>query len=622
MWIQGLYAVAQAVEFVAISRDIQKSSGLFRTYTLVNESQLDQYSGYEIVPNQRIEIAQEFTSQWNLDRIDQVVGLNGVYYPAPEFGSNVDLYVIDTGVQATHASFTGRVLPGFDAITSGGTGDTDCHSHGTHVASTAAGEGLGIAREATIIPVRILECDGRGSLFSFAQGVQWVVKQLRVRKRNAVVNLSIQSTASDVMDELIRDLYHAGAVVVVAAANFNSNACNYSPAREPLAVTVGATSEDDSKLGSSNFGPCVDLYAPGDQVVGASPFSGGTSVKRGTSMASPLVAGVALTIFERFPRFNNQAVIQHLLKLATRLGQATTDVDCSGSLIGQLLLQTMDPHPTQEIKTSTLKWTGEMYTCVTFRVRVLATRDKDAPLQLVLATRPFHTLEEYTDTSPQCRANVDWTRVDTYDDETRLTKVWNRFTLTHDQPRTFFLTREFIQVYVSSTQFGFGDGSVEEPVVEYTAPMKWFLGFGTSSKYELDVSGIRACSNTTATTPPPAEVFTVTRASRYMFTRSWSRCRIFTVRFARTTKVLVRLDRKRVVTLTRGVMMSRFKQPFPIGVDVTFRVGGTSLDVYIQDTWMSYTSLPSFKSISVTSNMARVFRVTTCEDGNMFQTIG
>ena len=286
--------------------------------------------------------AASFTPQWNLDRIDQRWGLDGRYFPPPENGTGVDIYIMDSGVLGTHQAFAGRVEAGFDAFGQG-MQNLDCHSHGTHVASTALGVGFGVATGARLISVRVLDCAGRGTIMSLAAGTRFIMDSIARNRRRAVVNMSIQSSANDAIDEFVQRMHGAGAVVVVAAANFNSDACQYSPAREPLAVTVGASSRDDSKLASSNFGPCVDLYAPGDEIVGASAFSPtGTMIKRGSSMAAPEVAGVAATIYQRFPHLSNAQVISVLLSTAIRLGRAPYDLDCSGTLEGQLFLQAMN----------------------------------------------------------------------------------------------------------------------------------------------------------------------------------------------------------------------------------------------------------------------------------------
>ncbi|KAH9260953.1 hypothetical protein BASA81_000649 [Batrachochytrium salamandrivorans] len=217
-----------------------------------------------VVINEEIRLANEdyhYTSQWNLDRVDQAVGLDGSYFPANETGAGVDLYILDTGVYAQHEAFGGRVETGMSST--GNSPQEDCVGHGTHVASTAAGQGFGVATSATIIPVQILNCYKVGSLMSMADGVSWVLQQMKLRpKKRAVINASIESNAN-------------------AGVGYADS--------EPLAITVGATTPQDTKLASSNFGTCVDLFAPGATVVGAGT-AGPTAqaTLQGTSMASPL----------------------------------------------------------------------------------------------------------------------------------------------------------------------------------------------------------------------------------------------------------------------------------------------------------------------------------------------
>lgn len=312
-------------------------------YAIPDGTSLALCDGCELVEDVEIEMAQ--STPWNLDRVNQRYGLDGSFTRGLERGLGIDVYVLDSGILGSHVSFKGRVEPGFDAFNQG-MQLLDCNGHGTHVASTAAGEGLGVATSATIIPVRILECNGRGTLMAMAAGTAFTINRMATSSRKAVVNLSIQSSASSAIDDLVRQLHRAGAVVVVAAANFNSDACNYSPAREPLALTVGASSRDDSKLSSSNFGRCVDLYAPGHEIVGASAFSPtGTSIKSGTSMACPLVAGIVATIWERFPLLSNAQVIAYVLEICVLLRETIYDLDCSGSLAGLRMAQTLHSAP-------------------------------------------------------------------------------------------------------------------------------------------------------------------------------------------------------------------------------------------------------------------------------------
>lgn len=304
-------------------------------YYLVNDTDEN------LIDNTEIEIA-----QWNLDRVDYQ-GRDGVFsFETSEWnGTGVDLYILDTGIRIDHEAFQGRdiVLPPFDS--------DDCNSHGTHVASTAAGFKYGIAHGATIIPVKVLDCDGKGSVMSLAQGISWTCDSIKERKKIGVVNLSIQAGGNDVIDEMVNELYHCGAIVVVAAANFNSDACNYSPARAANVITVGATTKDDSKLSSSNYGKCVDLYAPGDEIIGAGIASRtATLTKRGTSMATPLVSGIAATLIHRFPSYDKDQIIDYLLASTSIIER--TGYDCASSLEGQRMARTLYTDPPNQLTTN------------------------------------------------------------------------------------------------------------------------------------------------------------------------------------------------------------------------------------------------------------------------------
>jgi subtilisin family serine protease len=228
---------------------------------------------------------------WGLDRIDQVDRpLNGSYsYVANGLG--IRAYIIDTGIRPSHSEFGGRVVSGYTAILDGN-GTNDCNGHGTHVAGTVGGAKHGVAKQVTLVPVRVLGCDGSGTWSGVIAGVDWV--RNNSNGNVAVANLSLGGGASSSVDTAVRNLADSGVVTVVAAGNSNANACNYSPAREPMAVTVGATTSSDSRSSFSNFGRCLDLFAPGTSITAA--WHTGDLAERtisGTSMAAPHVAGVA-----------------------------------------------------------------------------------------------------------------------------------------------------------------------------------------------------------------------------------------------------------------------------------------------------------------------------------------
>lgn len=262
---------------------------------------------------------------WGVDRVDQRdLPLDGWYMFFP-IGIGVHAYVLDTGVRPTHTQFnwwTGappsRVSSiGYTAINDGN-GTNDCHylGHGTHVAGTMAGGSAGIAKGATIHPVRVLGCSGSGTWSGVIAGMDWV----RVNHtKPAVANMSLGGPANASVDAAVANLTAAGVVVVVAAGNdYGTDACTKSPARAPSAITVGSTDINDVRSDYSNIGTCIDIFAPGRNIVSASHLDD-TSLRTlsGTSMASPHVAGFAALIMGQLPNASVAEVTQRLLTNAT-----------------------------------------------------------------------------------------------------------------------------------------------------------------------------------------------------------------------------------------------------------------------------------------------------------------
>lgn len=256
------------------------------------------------------------TPSWGLDRTDQRALPLSNSFTASTYGSGVDVYVVDTGVSTTHTDFSGRLRSGFSAINDG-RGSNDCNGHGTHVAGTAAGTTYGIAKAASIIPVRVLDCAGSGSNSGVIAGLDWIIANHNAGVP-AVANMSLGGGTSLALDTAVQNAINDGVVMAVAAGNSNTNACNSSPARAANAITVGATERTDVRASYSNFGSCLDIFAPGTSITSAWINSTtGINTISGTSMASPHVAGVAAALLSANPTLSPADISSMLRSSAT-----------------------------------------------------------------------------------------------------------------------------------------------------------------------------------------------------------------------------------------------------------------------------------------------------------------
>ncbi|ARG37563.1 S8 family peptidase [Acinetobacter baumannii] len=261
-----------------------------------------------------IDATTQSNPDWGLDRIDQkALPLNSTYSYL-QTGSGTTAYIVDTGILSSHQEFSGRVLSGYTAI-SDGNGTTDCNGHGTHVAGTVGGTTYGVAKNVNLVPIRILGCDGSGASSNVIAGLDWILKN---GKKPAVVNMSLGGATSSSLDSAVENLYNNGYVMVVAAGNSNTDACTSSPARVSKAITVAATDNTDTRASYSNYGSCVDIFAPGSQI-NSSWIGSNTATKilNGTSMATPHVAGVVAEMLQSTPTASPQTISTNLLNQAS-----------------------------------------------------------------------------------------------------------------------------------------------------------------------------------------------------------------------------------------------------------------------------------------------------------------
>lgn len=256
---------------------------------------------------------------WGLDRVDQRNLPLSTTYTYDTTASNVTAYIIDTGIRTSHSEFGGRATVGTDTV-GGGQNGQDCQGHGTHVAGTVGGAKYGVAKGAKLVAVRVLDCNGSGTTAGVIAGVDWVTANA---VKPAVANMSLGGGANTSLDDAVKRSIASGVTYAVAAGNGNflglpARACNYSPARVPEAITVGATDSADKRASFSNYGTCVDLFAPGVSITSAwKDNDTATNTISGTSMAAPHTAGVAALYLSANPTATPAQVSTALVNNAT-----------------------------------------------------------------------------------------------------------------------------------------------------------------------------------------------------------------------------------------------------------------------------------------------------------------
>ena len=304
---------------------------------------------------------------WGLDRIDQHNLPLSKSFNYNKTGSGVNAYIVDTGILASHQEFNGRVQTGYSAIADNN-GTNDCNGHGTHVAGTVGGSTYGIAKNVGLVPVRVLDCAGSSAMSGVIAGLDWIIQNGR---KSAVVNMSLGGSAYSTLDTAIDNLFNNGYVPVVAAGNANTDACTSSPARAGKAITVAATDSTDTRASYSNYGSCVDLFAPGSQITSAWIGSNSSAATAsGTSMASPHVAGVVATMLENNSTATPQSITDQLLNQST-INLIQNPMSSPNRLLYNLIdTQTITPVPSIIAHISKLNATTLRYRNGTWRANV------------------------------------------------------------------------------------------------------------------------------------------------------------------------------------------------------------------------------------------------------------
>ena len=258
------------------------------------------------------------SAPWGLDRIDERNLPHNGTFVYNGTGAGVRVYIIDTGIRTSHSQLGGRARESYDAV-DGALPAADCNGHGTHVAGTVGGSTYGVAKGVTLYGVRVLNCSGSGTNSGVIAGINYVTNQKVANPSIPMVaNMSLGGGVSSALDAAVQTSISRGVTYAIAAGNSNANACSYSPARVGAALTVGATTSTDYRASYSNYGTCLDIFAPGSSIQSAWYTSNtATATLSGTSMATPHVAGVAALYLQGNPGASPATVVSALITNST-----------------------------------------------------------------------------------------------------------------------------------------------------------------------------------------------------------------------------------------------------------------------------------------------------------------